>query len=76
MPFSRTNSQFAASMRARLQGLHRAAFWAEQGYPNLQRAWAARKRNAALRREAKLAQQALEAEQAPTRYRNSKKPLV
>jgi hypothetical protein len=50
-------------LRARLQGLHRAAFWRAQGFANLVRARAARAANRARRRE----EQAEEQRQAELR---------
>jgi hypothetical protein len=60
MPFTSVTGR---SARARLQGLHRAAFWRVQGFPNLALARAARaaKRQQALAQAARAAkrQQAL-----------------
>jgi hypothetical protein len=49
--------QLARQMYHRLAGLHRAAFWREQGFPNLVRARAAWARICAERRRQKAAKQ-------------------
>lgn len=58
MPF---NSETARKARQVLHGQGRAAFWRELGFPNLVLAHAARRRNAAARREAKACAAKLEA---------------
>jgi hypothetical protein len=51
IPCGKFTPESGKSMRARLQGLHRAAFWRSLGFPNLVLARAARQRNLARRRE-------------------------
>lgn len=56
------NSMLWRSVVARNKTIARNKFWREQGYPNLRRAWAARRANAA-RRRAEKALEAIKAQQ-------------